>query len=75
MPDIKSVITDSKNPAIEKVLEAFSQTLANTRSQAFKHKTCVICGKEANKFTSAKSQSEYLISGMCQPCQDRIWDK
>tara|TARA_R100000152_G_C6778709_1_gene209583 strand:+ start:374 stop:631 length:258 start_codon:yes stop_codon:yes gene_type:complete len=75
MSDTEFKVPTSKSPAIERVLEAVSQTLANTRSQAFEHKTCVLCGKEAGTFTDARSQSEYLISGMCQTCQDRIFDK
>ena len=75
MSDTRFKVPTSKSPAIEKVLEAISQGLANTRSQAFEHKTCVLCGKDAGTFTDARSQSEYLISGMCQTCQDRIFDK
>ena len=41
MSDTEFKVPTSKSPAIERVLEAVSQTLANTRSQAFEHKTCV----------------------------------
>ncbi len=64
-----------KDPRIEAVLESVSKTLANTRSQAFEHKTCVTCGKDVGTFKNSQSQTEYLISGLCQVCQDRIFDE
>lgn len=40
---------------------------------ALKHK-CVTCGGTADKFTDALSQKEYSLSGMCQVCQDGVFD-
>ena len=34
-----------------------------------------VCKKEANEFTDALSVTEYAISGLCQRCQDEIFDE
>ncbi len=36
---------------------------------------CVICGKEITGFRDIQSEREYRISGLCQECQDKIWQK
>jgi hypothetical protein len=35
---------------------------------------CPTCGGEANEFDDGLSLREYRISGMCQGCQDGIFD-
>lgn len=35
---------------------------------------CPTCGKEIGAFRDALSKREFEISGMCQVCQDSIWD-
>lgn len=34
-----------------------------------KNQTCKICEKPANHFYSAASKFEYLVSGICEDCQ------
>jgi len=34
---------------------------------------CVLCHKEAKSFKDDLSKKEYLISGMCQECQDNVF--
>jgi len=46
---------------------------------AIKAGTCVEqpygCGQPTNGFTSELSQKEYLISGLCQKCQDKVFNE
>ena len=57
-----------KSPEIEKLLEGFSG-----RTTAIEANLCVGspigCGKPATNFTDSLSEDEYLISGLCQVCQ------
>jgi len=68
-----SIDNEAKNEVIENLLEEFSKIIGTPRSIAFKTNTCVTCSGEANDFRDATSKKEYTISGMCQPCQDKIW--
>jgi hypothetical protein len=36
--------------------------------------TCILCGERAVLFRSASSQLEYSVSGLCQECQDRLFE-
>lgn len=58
-----------KSPALEEFLEAIFG-----RSSAIKNDYCVSCGKVANEFTDALSEKEFTISGLCQECQDKIFN-
>ena len=67
-------IEESKNEALEGMLENFAQQfLSQGRQQASTTNTCVICSKEATDFRDAASRKEYQISRMCQICQDNIF--
>lgn len=46
-----------------------SRTLAKAGSQ------CVSCGMLANSFRDDVSRKEYRISGLCQTCQDNVFDE
>ena len=49
-----------------------------TREYAISEGLCVLChteGIEISSFTDDLSVKEYQISGMCQVCQDSIWDR
>jgi len=35
---------------------------------------CATCGKSIGEFKDALSKREYSISGMCQECQDSVFD-
>jgi hypothetical protein len=35
---------------------------------------CVTCGGSVGEFRDALSRKEYGISGMCQKCQDSVFD-
>lgn len=36
---------------------------------------CMTCNGKVEGFDSEPSQKEFLISGMCQKCQDRVFGK
>jgi len=43
------------------------------RIEKMKSHICVTCGAKVNGFKNSISQKEYLISGMCQECQDGVF--
>ena len=45
------------------------------RVQSVSDDVCVSCKKEAREFTDAISQKEYYISGLCQTCQDTVFNR
>jgi hypothetical protein len=59
-------------------LERLIDRLFPERKDALESKRCVPlelggCGKPAVDFSDELSQREYLISGLCQACQDKIF--
>jgi|TARA_R110002020_G_scaffold179834_1_gene373571 hypothetical protein len=44
------------------------------RVQSVSDDVCVSCKKEAREFNDALSRQEYLISGLCQKCQDGVFN-
>ena len=62
-----------KSPAIENFLEALSG-----RTSAITSDKCVAppygCGQDAVHFRDEISAKEYQISGLCQSCQDSVFD-
>jgi hypothetical protein len=61
-----------KAPAIDKMLTAMTGI---SRTDAGERNICVLCRKPAVEFRDALSQKEYRISGMCQTCQDGVFDE
>ena len=63
-----------KDPEINKLINAFS---GDNREEAIEADRCIKppvgCGKSATKFRDALSAKEFLISGLCQECQDSIF--
>jgi hypothetical protein len=43
------------------------------RIQRMKQHICMTCSDKVEGFNSKLSQKEFLISGMCQKCQDEIF--
>ncbi len=43
-------------------------------TQALDKRICVICRKKIIKFKDELSENEYSISGLCQECQDDVFD-
>lgn len=42
-------------------------------AKAIEEKRCPICTKPIGEFRDELSKKEYLISGMCQDCQDEVF--
>lgn len=64
-----------KNDDIQNSLETMSAIFFNrSRKQSILQRTCVKCGGSAKIFKDELSQKEYSISGLCQKCQDIIFD-
>lgn len=64
-----------KNPEIDTFL---TNVFGVDRRKAIKGDQCVAppigCGKPITTFKDALSAREYRISGLCQECQDRIFN-
>ena len=43
------------------------------RKDAITKNVCAMCKKPTKGFRDARSLKEYTISGLCQPCQDRLF--
>lgn len=43
--------------------------------QNIKDGICPTCGEEITEFNDKLSEREYQISGMCQKCQDKVFNK
>ena len=44
------------------------------RTTAIKADICAFCGEPALEFEDRLSEKEYSISGLCQRCQDKVFD-
>ena len=76
MSKSNSIPTQSpKSPAMEALLQAFTtQFAAVPRAEAFDTQRCVTCGEPVGQFKDELSRKEYSLSGMCQTCQDEVFD-
>ena len=43
------------------------------RVNSISNDICVSCKKEAKEFKDPISRKEYIISGLCQTCQDKVF--
>ncbi len=59
-------------PELECFLEALNGI---SPKQAIQAGICAVCKEEANKFTDELSVREYAISGLCQKCQDEVFNE
>lgn len=67
----------SKSPEISGLLDITSQSVfGRTRSDALLHGICVSCGEpiKQSDFEDQLSEKEYLISALCQKCQNKIFN-
>jgi len=51
-----------------------SELLGVHREESIKAEACVMCPAEDLEFRDEISTKEYTISGMCQACQDSIFN-
>ena len=61
----------SKSPE----MEAYLNTIIPHRELYMSHQRCVSCGCHADWFKDDLSAKEYTISGLCQQCQDDIFEE
>jgi len=57
---------DADKPVFDIYPDARSSILRNE---------CPMCGMPITSFRNIQSEREYSISGLCQMCQDKIFDK
>ena len=64
-----------RTEGMQKALDTLG-TLAfgRTNTEAFKKNICISCGKPAITFNDELSKHEYSISGLCQTCQDIVFN-
>ena len=60
-----------KSPAIDLML---SNLVGKSREIQIASGLCMTCKGDAKSFRDALSEKEYTISGMCQICQDQIFN-
>ncbi len=60
-----------KSPAIESLLTSINGI---SRQDAAKQQICTTCKKEVGSFKDDLSMREAAISGMCQACQDEVFN-
>jgi CRISPR/Cas system-associated protein Cas10 (large subunit of type III CRISPR-Cas system) len=60
-----------KSNEINKVLSKIAGT---PREEAITERRCTLCGKPAVSFDDALSEKEFKISGLCQLCQDEMFN-
>jgi len=65
-------VPTKRSPRIEKYTDATNPS-GRARVDSIKQNICAWCGKPAVEFRDALSQREYVISGVCQECQDKTF--
>ena len=58
---------------IQKLIESLSDPSYSDKYTIAKNsQTCVLCGKQANEFSSLLVRFEYNISAICEMCQKKF---
>lgn len=60
---------DNKTPEMRQVIEDLFPGTMETINQ----NKCPLCKNPIGEFKNELSKKEYMISGMCQKCQDKIF--
>jgi hypothetical protein len=64
-----------KTNNVRNMLDNMTSTIyGRSASESIEQDICVSCGKPAVEFTDELSRREFAISGMCQKCQDNIFN-
>jgi hypothetical protein len=64
-----------RDPTLQKILDNFQkEVFGRTSTQAQEAGICTTCGGKIEGFKSEKAEREYKISGMCQSCQDDVFN-
>lgn len=63
-----------KSPEMTAFLNKITKSaFGKSRTEAIDTKACVSCHKRVKKFRDELSKREFLISGLCQNCQDLVF--
>lgn len=66
---------ETKNAPMAQFLDELSLHIhGRARSVAIAGDSCVSCGGRADKFDDEISKREYGISGLCQKCQESVFE-
>ena len=57
------------------IMEEFLNTIVPHRELYMRNQMCVSCGCYAGWFKDELSAKEYTISGLCQQCQDEVFEE
>lgn len=64
-----------KSQSMIDFLDSMSRDMfGRTRSESLRQNICVDCGGNATTFRDELSKKEYGLSGLCQNCQNKIFD-
>ena len=64
-----------KHPVMEALLDQFAaSTFGRSRTEIIHEDVCISCRNPATSFKDELSAKEYSISGLCQNCQDSIFE-
>ena len=50
-------------------------TMRDDIDDAVAIRVCVVCGADAHDFKNQLSECEYNMSGLCQKCQDEVFNE
>ena len=61
-----------KSAGIEKLIRNF---MGKDRAETIRAGKCMTCDGDATEFEDELSRQEYAISGMCEACQNRVFQE
>jgi hypothetical protein len=62
-----------KSPEVQAFLDSINPS-GRSQAASIRADICSMCGKPATEFTDTISEREYRISGLCQSCQDEVFN-
>lgn len=64
-----------RDPGLQRAIDSVAKRFyGRTNTEALKDQICVDCGKPATEFKDRISKQDYLITGLCQQCQDDMYE-
>jgi len=67
-------MTVKKSARLQEATENMAKGIFGmSQSEARKKRICISCKKKIKQFRDGLSEREYLLSGLCQECQDEIF--
>jgi len=75
MTEAEKDLKESDDKMVEAVDDVAKRFFGRTKTEALDTHTCVSCGEPAVDFKDELSAVEWRISGLCQKCQDEIFEE